>query len=104
MVERIDLRPVARASFRLVKKETPSVSSPPDELSFEDILARLSSVVDQLEQGDLPLERSLAFFEEGISLSRLGSRRLDQAEARIEQLMADEDGISTRPLPDEDTE
>ena len=57
------------------------------ELSFEDILGRLETVVDRLERGDLPLEDSLAVFEEGIRLSRLGSQRLDRAERRVEELL-----------------
>ena len=75
-----------------------------DELSFEDILARLSEVVDRLEGGELPLEQSLAVFEEGIALSRLGARRLDEAEARVEQLLEGERGVTTRPLSVEGTE
>lgn len=73
-----------------------SGAAPSEELSFEDILARLSQVVEQLERGDLPLERSLAIFEEGVRLSRLGQRRLDEAETRVEELLAD--GVSTRPI------
>ncbi len=72
------------------------VASPESaEASFEQILARLHDVVERLESGELPLEESLAAFEEGIQLSRLGSTRLDEAERRVEQLLAD--GTS-RPL------
>lgn len=71
------------------------------ELSFEQVLSRLTQVVERLEGGDLPLEESLAVFEEGIQLSRAGARRLDEAEARVEELLGDAEG--TRPLaPDED--
>lgn len=59
------------------------------ESPFEEILTRLSTVVEQLEGGELPLERSLALFEEGVRLSRQGSARLDQAERRIEKLLGD---------------
>ena len=72
------------------------VASPESaEASFEQILARLHDVVERLESGELPLEESLAAFEEGIQLSRLGSTRLDEAERRVEQLLADG---TTRPL------
>lgn len=73
--------------------------SPPDP-SFEQILSRLQQVVERLESGELPLEESLAVFEEGIRLSRLGARRLDEAEQRVEELLGD--GGATRPLTDED--
>ncbi|AKF03290.1 exodeoxyribonuclease VII small subunit [Sandaracinus amylolyticus] len=71
----------------------------PAEPAFEAILARLSEVVGELERGDLPLERSLALFEEGVRLARLGGTRLDDAEARVEELLAaGEAGVRTRPI------
>ncbi len=59
------------------------------ELSFEVILGRLQAIVDTLEKGDLPLEKSLTMFEEGVRLSRLGTARLDDAERRIDWLLSD---------------
>lgn len=72
----------------------------PSDPSFEQILSRLQQVVERLESGELPLEESLAVFEEGVRLSRLGARRLDEAEQRVEELLAD--GETTQPLTDED--
>jgi exodeoxyribonuclease VII small subunit len=71
---------------------------PRESLSFEQILAQLSSVVEQLEDGEIPLEQALSTFEQGIALSRLGARRLDEAERRIEILLRDEESLSLRPL------
>ncbi len=84
-------------------KEPTSETTARAEPSFEDILARLSEVVENLEGGDLPLSKSLEIFEEGVRLSRLGASRLDEAEARIEQLLEGDEGVRTRPLrnPDE---
>ena len=65
---------------------------------FEDVMGKLGDVVDRLEKGELPLEESLAMFEEGVRLSRLGSQRLDEAEHRIEELLSDGDEVSTRRL------
>ncbi|MFK7987068.1 MAG: exodeoxyribonuclease VII small subunit [Sandaracinaceae bacterium] len=67
------------------------------EPSFEQILTGLRDVVERMESGELPLEDSLKAFEEGIRLSRLGSERLDAAERRVEELLADG---TTRPLSD----
>ncbi len=58
------------------------------EPSFETALARLNEIVEALEKGDLPLEDSLALFEEGVRLSRLGAERLEQAELKVEQLLS----------------
>lgn len=72
----------------------------PGEPSFEQILARLQQVVERLESGELPLDESLAVFEEGIRLSRAGAKRLDEAERRVEELLGD--GETTQPLSDDD--
>lgn len=70
----------------------------PESLSFEQIVADLQSVVENLERGDLPLEKALETFEQGVRLARLGSRRLDEAERRIEILLSDQEGVRTQPL------
>lgn len=56
--------------------------------SFEDAVTRLSSIVEQLERGDLPLGESIKLFEEGVSLVRRSQAELDSAEKRIEELLA----------------
>ena len=76
----------------------PKSASDEGNLAFEQLLARLESVVQSLEQGDTPLEEALTTFERGVALARQGARRLDEAERRIEILLADDDGVRTRPL------
>lgn len=49
-------------------------------------------MVTRLEQGDLPLEESLKLFEQGMQLSQLGAKRLDEAESRIETLLSGNEG------------
>ena len=56
---------------------------------FEDALARLEQIVHALEAGNLSLDESLRAFEEGTGLLRLCTRRLDEAERRIEILVRD---------------
>ena len=60
--------------------------------SFEASLEALEEIVHQLEGGDLPLEKSLELFENGIRLSRQCQERLNQAERRIEVLLRDNQG------------
>jgi exodeoxyribonuclease VII small subunit len=73
-------------------------------LSFEQILERLQLVVEQLEDGEIPLEQALLKFEQGVALSRAGQQRLDDAERRIEVLLGNDDGLTTEPLTDEESE
>ncbi len=60
--------------------------------TFETSLEALEQIVRDLEQGDLPLEKSLELFEQGIRLSRECQERLSQAERRIEVLLRDNQG------------
>lgn len=60
--------------------------------TFEASLEALERIVQELEQGDLPLEKSLELFEQGIGLSRQCQERLSQAERRIEVLLRDNQG------------
>jgi exodeoxyribonuclease VII small subunit len=54
---------------------------------FEDCLQRLEQIVNELEKGDVPLEKALALFEEGVKLSGSCRGELDAAEGRIEVLL-----------------
>ena len=75
------------------------------EKKFEPALVRLEEIVHELEQGDLPLEQSLKLFEEGIKLSRLCNKRLEDAERRVEILLKDDTGkLEARPFKEEDEE
>jgi exodeoxyribonuclease VII small subunit len=70
--------------------------------SFESSLEELERIVRDLEQGELPLEKSLEMFEQGVKLSRECQERLNQAERRIEVLMRDTQGRSAvRPFDPE---
>jgi exodeoxyribonuclease VII small subunit len=53
---------------------------------FETALAELDALVKRLEEGELPLEQSLALYERGVQLSRFCHARLEDAERRIEIL------------------
>ena len=68
------------------------------EAKFEDALAKLEEIVRKMEQGELTLDESLASFEEGIRLSRLCARKLDEAERRIEVLLKKEGTTDVRPF------
>jgi exodeoxyribonuclease VII small subunit len=56
------------------------------EPSFEAILDRLGQVAKELEKSDVPLEKALALFEEGVGLVRGAEERLQKAESRLEEL------------------
>ncbi|HLS88043.1 MAG TPA: exodeoxyribonuclease VII small subunit [Sphingobacteriaceae bacterium] len=67
------------------------------DLSFEEALAELTKVVEQLEQGDLTLDQALALFETGVGLARHCRRRLDEAEGKIQLLITQNDDVVLVP-------
>jgi len=54
---------------------------------FEESLQRLEKIVQELEKGDAPLEKSLTLFEEGMQLSATCRQELEQAEGKVEILL-----------------
>ena len=59
------------------------------EPSFEEAYRQLEVVVQKLEAGGLPLEESIALYEEGMRLAQICSRQLDAAELRVTQITAE---------------
>ena len=74
------------------------------ELTFEKGLERLEKIVQELEQGDLPLERSLELFEEGMKLSGNCRRQLEEAENKVEILVKRAGKIVAEPFPSSEEE
>jgi exodeoxyribonuclease VII small subunit len=70
-----------------------------EETRYEEIVQRLSKVVERLESGGLSLEESVAAFEEGIRLARAGAAKLEEAERKVEVLL---DGDRTAPFSGEE--
>ena len=68
------------------------------DMKFEEALARLEEIVRKMEQGEMTLEESLKAFEEGVRLSRLCARRLDEAERKVNKLLKTEEGIAEKPF------
>ncbi|MGH9342184.1 MAG: exodeoxyribonuclease VII small subunit [Terriglobia bacterium] len=60
--------------------------------SFEDNLDRLNSIVGQMEGAEVPLEQALQLYEEGMRLSAVCQKQLEEAEGRVEILRKRADG------------
>jgi len=63
-----------------------------EKIKFEEALDKLEKIIEELENGKLSLDESLSAFEEGIKLSRICQKYLDEAERKIEILIKGEDG------------
>ena len=63
----------------------------------------MEKIVDDLEKGELDIDKSLEMFEEGIKMSRVCSKKLNEAEAKIEKLTRNQKGeLITELFPLED--
>ncbi len=62
-------------------------------------MKQLEQIVQDLEAGDMPLEKAIKKFEEGIKVSKYCSEKLDESEKRITLLMRDSDGNNASEIP-----
>lgn len=63
-----------------------------DDLSFEAALAELETIVQQLESGDVELEKSIAIYERGAALKAHCEKKLREAELKVEKIVLDDNG------------
>jgi exodeoxyribonuclease VII small subunit len=70
------------------------------QAGFEASLEELEKIVQQMEAGELPLEKSLELFERGVGLSETCRKQLDEAETRIEILMKKGKKMEPAPMPE----
>jgi exodeoxyribonuclease VII small subunit len=70
--------------------------------TIEQAMKQLEQIVQDLESGDMPLEKAIKTFEEGVQLSKFCSQKLDETEKRITILMQNSDGkIAEVPFSDD---
>lgn len=74
------------------------------ELPFEEAMKKLETIVSNLEGGDLSLENALKNYEEGVRLADLCSKRLTEAEKRVEVLVKTAGGkLKTEPFEEDES-
>ncbi len=74
----------------------------PTKMKFEKALSRLEEIVENLEQGKSTLDEAIAAFEEGISLAKQCSEKLDEAEKKVKKLVKTSEGFQLDLLEGED--
>ena len=62
------------------------------QMKFEEALSRLEEIVKGLEKGDLPLDKAMASFEEGVALSKICMKHLEEADRKVEILIQSQNG------------
>jgi exodeoxyribonuclease VII small subunit len=69
--------------------------------TFENALAKLEQITEELEAGDLSLEKSIDKFNEGIGLVQFCGSRLEEAKGRVELLLSKDDHLAAVPFTEE---
>lgn len=69
------------------------------QLSFEQALGALEEIVQRLESGEVPLDKSIELYEQGEALRKHCQARLDSAQQRIEKIVTDQSGTPTGTAP-----
>lgn len=74
--------------------------------TFEQSMKLLERIVQELEDGDLPLEKAIKKFEEGIKLTKLCAEKLDETEKKISILLKNSEGQMTEKpfMPEDETD
>jgi exodeoxyribonuclease VII small subunit len=67
-------------------------------VKFEECLERLEKIVQELEKGEVSLEKSLTLFEEGMQLSATCRKQLEEAEGKVEILLKQNGKLQTEPF------
>ncbi|TFD92241.1 MULTISPECIES: exodeoxyribonuclease VII small subunit [Jeotgalibacillus] len=69
--------------------------------SFEEAMQELEKIVSRLEEGDVPLEEAISYYQKGVELSKICHEKLQHAEKQLATIMTDE---GEKPLDPEDVE
>jgi len=81
----------------------PSKAAPGDksaDLSFEEALQQLETIVEQMESDELPLESLLTHYEQGTKLAAVCQKKLAEAELKIQKLEKNAAGeLELQPFP-----
>jgi len=72
---------------------------PVDEMTFEEAMRALETLVGELERGDVPLEQSIALYERGAKLKARCEEKLKDAEEKVAKLTLDAEGRPTGTQP-----
>ncbi|MFZ5608024.1 MAG: exodeoxyribonuclease VII small subunit [Pseudomonadota bacterium] len=83
----------------MTEKKTDPLPPEIAALSFEEALGRLEAIVQQLEAGEVDLQKSIDIYKQGTYLKRHCQAKLDAAKAQIEQIRVHSDGaVTTTPF------
>lgn len=66
-----------------------------DELSFEEAMEKLEKIVEKLEAGDVPLEKAIDYYQEGMILSKLCSDKINNVQEKMAKIINEHGEVTT---------
>lgn len=72
------------------------------ELSFEDALEELEKIVEKLEEGDVPLEKAINYYQEGMKLSKICSDKLNKVQEKVVKIVNEQGKLEPFDVQEEE--
>ncbi|WP_226582905.1 exodeoxyribonuclease VII small subunit [Halobacillus litoralis] len=72
------------------------------EMSFEEAMKQLEEIVEKLETGEVPLEKAIQYYQEGMKLSKLCNEKLGHVESQMHQIMNEHGEFEPFSVQEED--
>ncbi|WP_430785358.1 exodeoxyribonuclease VII small subunit [Virgibacillus flavescens] len=73
-----------------------------NELSFEEAMLELEKIVEQLEEGDVPLEKAINFYQEGMKLSKVCNDKLSRVQEKMTNIMNEQGELKPFDIQEEE--
>lgn len=71
------------------------------ELSFEEAIEKLEKIVERLEEGDVPLEKAINYFQEGMNLSKICNDKLVNVQNKMTEILSKNDELKRFELEED---
>ncbi|WP_059052374.1 exodeoxyribonuclease VII small subunit [Paenibacillus senegalimassiliensis] len=78
--------------------EKADITAEQPEVNFEEAMQQLENIVSELERGDVPLEKAIDLFQQGMQLSQLCGQKLAEVERKIEMIVEEDGEIAKQPF------
>jgi exodeoxyribonuclease VII small subunit len=73
-----------------------------NNLSFEEAMQELEKIVEKLEKGDVPLEKAISYYQDGMKLSKVCGDKLTNVQEQMTKIMNEQDQFDTFEIQEDE--
>ncbi|MFC0522665.1 exodeoxyribonuclease VII small subunit [Pontibacillus salicampi] len=73
-----------------------------EEVTFEEAMKQLEEIVEKLEEGDVPLEKAITYYQEGMKLSKVCNDKLVNVEKQMQEVMNEQGEFESFSVQEEE--